>query len=141
MVPYVRAHNIGFMTYGSLCHGLFSGTWNAKTSFAAGDWRSKGDVFGLPLFVGDNLRKNIEMADQLKSFAQSRSRTLPQLAIAWVAMHEFVSTCLAGMITSAEVDDNVAGVDWMLSQAELAEVDRILAGAAGTEGADHYVVK
>jgi len=141
MVPYVQAHEIGFMTYGSLCHGLFSGTWNSQTSFASGDWRSKGDVFGLPLFAGDNLRKNITMADQLKAFAQARSRTLPQLAIAWVAMHEFVSTCLAGMITPAEVDDNVAGVDWSLSPAELAEVDRILVGAAGTEGAAHYVVK
>jgi hypothetical protein len=45
------------------------------------------------------------------------------------------------MITPAEVDDNVAGVDWSLSPAELAEVDRILVGAAGTEGAAHYVVK
>jgi aryl-alcohol dehydrogenase-like predicted oxidoreductase len=141
MVPYVQANDIGFMTYGSLCHGLFSGTWNSQTSFASGDWRSKGDVFGLPLFAGDNLGKNIAMADQLKEFAQARSRTLPQLAIAWVAMHEFVSTCLAGMITPAEVDDNVAGVDWLLTATELAEADRILAGAAGTEGSDHYVVK
>jgi myo-inositol catabolism protein IolS len=141
MVPYVRANDIGFMTYGSLCHGLFSGTWNSQTSFSSGDWRAKGDVFGLPLFAGENLRENIAMADQLKAFARARSRTLPQLAIAWVAMHEFVSTCLAGMIAPVEVDDNVAGVDWSLSATELAEVDRILAGAAGTEGTDHYVVK
>jgi aryl-alcohol dehydrogenase-like predicted oxidoreductase len=141
MVPYVSANDIGFMTYGSLCHGLFSGTWNSKTSFAAGDWRSKGDVFGLPLFLGENLAKNIEMANRLKEFAESRSHTLPQLAIAWVAMHDFVGTCLAGMITPAEVEDNVTGVDWSLTPAELQEIDRILAGAAGTEGADHYVVK
>jgi myo-inositol catabolism protein IolS len=141
MVPYVSANDIGFMTYGSLCHGLFSGTWNSTTSFAAGDWRSKGDVFGLPLFLGENLAKNIEMANRLKEFAESRSHTLPQLAIAWVAMHDFVGTCLAGMITPAEVEDNVTGVDWSLTPAELQEIDRILAGAAGTEGADHYVVK
>jgi aryl-alcohol dehydrogenase-like predicted oxidoreductase len=81
------------------------------------------------------------MANRLKEFAESRSHTLPQLAIAWVAMHDFVGTCLAGMITPAEVEDNVTGVDWSLTPAELQEIDRILAGAAGTEGADHYVVK
>lgn len=141
MVPYVLANDIGFMTYGSLCHGLFSGVWNAETSFSSGDWRSKGDVFGLPLFLGENFTKNVAMAQRLKDFAETRSRTLPQLAIAWVAMHKFVSTCLAGMVTPAEVDDNVAGVDWSLSVSELKEIDHILSDAAGTEGTDHYVVK
>lgn len=141
MVPYVQSADIGLMTYGSLCHGLFSGTWDSTTSFAPNDWRSKGDVFGLPLFLGDNLRKNVEMSARLQKFAVSRSRTLAQLAIAWVAHHEFVATCLAGMLTPGEVEDNVKGVEWSLSPAELNEVDAILAHAAGTEGADHYVVK
>ncbi|NBU06121.1 MAG: aldo/keto reductase [Actinobacteria bacterium] len=141
MVPYLGEANIGLMTYGSLCHGLFSGTWTSDTTFPSNDWRSKGDVFGLPLFAGDNFRKNVNVAQRLKEFAASSSHTLPQLAIAWVARHEYVATCLAGMITAAEVEDNVKGVEWALSASELQEIERILSDAAGTQGAEHYVVK
>ena len=140
MVPYLAATDIGLMTYGSLCHGLFSGVWTTETSFPMNDWRSKGNVFGLPLFLGENLQKNIAMAKRLKEFAVARSHTLPQLAIAWVANHNFVATCLAGMLTSGEVEDNVKGVEWSLSAKELSEIELILAEAAGTRGADHYVV-
>lgn len=141
MVPYLAESNIGLMTYGSLCHGLFSGTWTAETTFPANDWRSKGDVFGLPLFAGENLARNVDVARRLKEFAEARSHTLPQLAIAWVARHDYVATCLAGMVTAAEVEDNVKGVEWVLDAGELQEIERILADAAGTQGADHYVVR
>lgn len=140
MVPYLKAANIGLMTYGSLCHGLFSGVWTSEMSFPPNDWRSKGDVFGLPLFRGENLQKNIAMANRLKEFALARSRTLAQLAIAWVANHNFVATCLAGMLTPSEVEDNVKGVEWSLSENELSEVELILTEASGMQGADHYVV-
>lgn len=140
MVPYLGSSRIALMTYGSLCHGLFSGAWTPDTTFPENDWRSKGDVFGLPLFRGDNLKKNIEVAQRLQEFAATRSHSLAQLAIAWVARHEYVATCLAGMLSVAEVEDNVKGVEWLLSPGELAEIDRILADAAGTQGADHYVV-
>ena len=140
MVPYLKATNISLMTYGSLCHGLFSGVWTSEMSFPTNDWRSKGDVFGLPLFLGENLQKNIVMANRLKEFALARSHTLPQWAIAGVANHSFVATCLAGMLTPGEVEDNVKGVEWSLSEKELTEVELILAEAVGTRGRDHYVV-
>jgi len=141
MVGHLEASGIGLMTYGSLCHGLFSGTWTPEIKFPPNDWRSKGDVFGLPLFLGDNLKTNVEVAYQLQDFAASCSITLAQLAIAWVAQHKFISTCLAGMRSVSEVEDNVKGVECSLSASDLSEIDRIIAGAAGTHGDDHYVVE
>lgn len=140
MVPYLASAQIGLMTYGSLCHGLFSGTWTHETSFPENDWRSKGDVFGLPLFRGDNLKKNVDVATRLHAFASAQGHTVAQLAIAWVARHEYVATCLAGMVSVAEVEDNVRGVEWALTASDVQEIERILADAAGTQGADHYVV-
>lgn len=140
MVPHLEAAEIGLMTYGSLCHGLFSGTWTPDFTFPANDWRAKGDVFGLPLFLGDNLKKNVLVSRRLHEFAASQSHTVAQLAIAWVAQHSYVATCLAGMRSVAEVDDNVKGVEWSLSANDLETIERILADAAGTQGNDHYVV-
>jgi aryl-alcohol dehydrogenase-like predicted oxidoreductase len=141
MVSHVASRAIGLMTYGSLCHGLFSGTWTSDTTFASNDWRCKGDVFGLPLFLGDNFKINVDVARQLQDFATARSHSLAQLAIAWVAQHSFVATCLAGMLSVSEVEDNVEGVNWSLTESDLREIDEIVAKAAGTQGDDHYVVE
>lgn len=140
MIPHCAEHGIGLMTYGALCHGLFSGVWDADTTFPDADWRSKGDVFGLPLFAGDNLRHNIAVAARLAEFAATRELSLPQLAIAWVAGNPSVATALAGMRSADEVEENVAAVSRQLTGDDLAAVDAILADAAGTHGADHYVV-
>jgi aryl-alcohol dehydrogenase-like predicted oxidoreductase len=131
---------VGLMTYGALCHGLFSGAWDEDMVIPAEDWRSKGDVFGLPLFAGDNLRHNIGVATRLAAFAETRRLTLPQLAISWVAHNSHVATALAGMRTPAEVEENVGAVTKRLSTEDLAAVDEILADAVGTLGNEHYVV-
>ena len=69
MIPRCAELGVGLMTYGALCHGLFSGVWDEEMVIPAEDWRSKGDVFGLPLFAGDNLRHNIRVATRLAAFA------------------------------------------------------------------------
>lgn len=140
MISQCAELGVGLMTYGALCHGLFSGVWDEDMVLPAEDWRSTGDVFGLPLFAGDNLRHNIRVAQRLASFGATLGLTLPQLAIAWVVQNSHVATALAGMRTRAEVDENVAAVTKRLSTADLAAVDEILADAVGTVGNEHYVV-
>lgn len=140
MIPRCQELGLGLMTYGSLCHGLFSGAWSADHRFPSEDWRAAGDVFGLPLFAGDNLRKNIEVADRLGEFAATQDHTVAQLAIAWVVQNQAVGTTLAGMRAPTEVDENVVAVDWKLDPDDLASIQVILADAAGTVGPDHYVV-
>jgi aryl-alcohol dehydrogenase-like predicted oxidoreductase len=140
MFPRCGELGVGLMTYGALCHGLFSGVWDDDTVFPDDDWRSKGDVFGLPLFAGDNLRHNIGVTRRLAAFADARGMTLPQLAIAWVVQNGQVATALAGMCTRDEVEENVVAVTQRLTADDLAGVDAILADAVGTVGAGHYVV-
>lgn len=140
MFPRCAELGIGLMTYGALCHGLFSGAWDEDLVLPDDDWRSKGDVFGLPLFAGDNLRHNIRVANRLAAYAATIGLTLPQLAIAWVVRNRHVATALAGMCTSAEVEENVRAVNSPLGDDDLAAIDAILADAVGTEGAAHYVV-
>jgi aryl-alcohol dehydrogenase-like predicted oxidoreductase len=140
MIPRCAELGVGVMTYGALCHGLFSGTWDEHTEFPEADWRSKGDVFGLPLFAGENLRHNVGVARRLAALALARGLTLPQLAIAWVLQNADVATALAGMRTPGEVDENVQAVSTTLDDEDFRAVDEILAGAVGTQGAAHYTV-
>ena len=140
LLPQCVEMGLGVMTYGALCHGLLSGAWTAETQFPEEDWRSKGDVFGLPLLTQENFAKNIRVTEQLREFADATNHTLAQLALAWVLQNDNVSVALAGMRSVAEVEENVKAVDWQLSSADMTRISDIMKGAAGTQGSTHYIV-
>lgn len=140
LLPRCVEMGLGVMTFGSLCHGLLSGEWTADTVFAAEDWRSTGDVFGLPLLTPENFARNIEVTEQLRELARETGHTLAQLALAWVLNSDKVAVALVGMRSVAEVEENVKATEWRLSPAELARIAKSMESAAGTQGSTHYVV-
>jgi aryl-alcohol dehydrogenase-like predicted oxidoreductase len=132
MFPYCLKNGIGVMGYGSLAHGLLSGTFTHETTFDENDWRAGGVAFGQPIFRGENFKANVDVADRLKKeVAASRGVPLSQLALAWVLDNPTVSTALVGARTAAEVESNINGVDLELSPAERARVAEIGTGVAG----------
>jgi aryl-alcohol dehydrogenase-like predicted oxidoreductase len=58
-----------------------------------------------------------------------------QLAISWVLGHPAVTVALVGMRNITELEENVAAVDWKLSDEDRVEIDRIFA----EEGVPTYV--
>jgi len=140
MLPQCAEMGLGVMAYGSLCHGLLSGAWTAETVFSEEDWRSTGDVFGLPLLTPENFGRNIAVTEQLQELARETGHTLAQLALAWVLSSDEVAVALVGMRSVAEVEENVKAAGWRLSSADQARITMIMKHAAGTVGSDHYVV-
>jgi aryl-alcohol dehydrogenase-like predicted oxidoreductase len=122
---------IGIMAYGSMAHGLLTGTFTPDTKFADGDWRSKGIIFGQSLFTPENFPKNVAVADQLRVVTARLDTNLPSLAIAWVLRHPAVSVALTGIRTRPEIEANVNALDVNLSPSDLREIDEIMTGAAG----------
>ncbi len=127
VLPYCAAKGIGFMAYGSLGFGLLSGAFTPETTFVNWDWRSSGRAFGLPLFEREPFLREIKVADRLKDLAARHGKSLPQLAIAWVLGNPAVSVALVGMRNSRELAENIAAVDWRLSDEDRSEIDRIFA--------------
>ena len=78
VLPTCRELGIGITAYGVLSRGLIAG--HATTFGAAGDFRAMG-----PRFQGENLRKNLALAEALRAAAQAAGLTPAQAAIAWVA--------------------------------------------------------
>jgi hypothetical protein len=131
--PTCQEHGIGVMGYGSLGHGLLTGSFTPTTTFdPARDWRGNGVAFGQPIFRGDNFKTNVGVVERLRQeVAAPRGISVSQLALAWVLGHPAVSTALVGARTPAEVDANDAGAQLELSADERRKIDAILAGAAG----------
>ena len=127
VLPYCLEQGIGFMAYGSLGFGLLTGALTPDTTFADNDWRRGGMAFGLPLFERENFLKELRVTERLQAVAAGYGKSVAQLALAWVLSHPAVTVGLVGMRNERELEENIAAVDWRLTDSDRAEIDRIFA--------------
>jgi aryl-alcohol dehydrogenase-like predicted oxidoreductase len=127
--PYALEHDIGVLVYGPLAHGLLTGAMDEHTTFAAGDWRSHS-----PLFRGETFRRNLRTVRELERWAGERGHTVSQLAIAWALAHPAVDVAIVGARRPAHIEDSVGAAQIDLAEEDLAEIDRIMAGAVTVAG-------
>ena len=125
VMPFVEANGMGVMAYGTLAHGLLTGTWSTDHSFGSNDWRTNGVNFGLTSFGPDNLAKNLAIVEKLKCIAADHGKTVAQLAIAWVLSNLTVTVALCGMVREVEVEDNICG-DWEMPVAVKQKIDSLV---------------
>ena len=125
VMPFVKENGMGIMAYGSLSHGLLTGTWDADKTFSEDDWRRGGANFGINSWGPENLAANVAVVEKLKVIAADHGKTIPQLAIAWVLANETVSVALAGSVTPGEATDNIGG-DWDMSPELKNEIDDLV---------------
>ena len=127
VLPHCLDKNIGFMSYGTLGFGLLSGAFTPETTFGEGDWRSRGNAFGLPLFEEEEFAKELKVVERLKAIAKSHDKSVAQMAIAWTLGHSAVSVGLVGVRNERELKENVAAVEWVLSAEVREGIDAIFA--------------
>lgn len=126
-----REMGAGVMAYGSLAHGLLTGTFAPDTMFDATDWRASGVIFGQPLMTEENRVRNLGVVERLAGIAASAGITLPQLALRWVLAHPAVSVALVGARTPAEIRETAEIASAPLDPSSLQAIDEAMADAAG----------
>lgn len=81
------------------------------------------------MFEREPFLAELGVGERLKQIAARYGRSLPQLAIAWVLGNPAVSVALVGMRDARELAENIAAVEWRLSDEDRAEIDRVFAEA------------
>ena len=127
IIPFCADNGMGIMAYGSLAHGLLTGTMTPETTFEEDDWRRSLMAFGQPIFKGQNFLDNLKKVDTLKEMAGDKGFSVAQLALAWVASGPTVSVALVGTRRPEEIQENVAAADWKLSASERDEIKAVVA--------------
>jgi aryl-alcohol dehydrogenase-like predicted oxidoreductase len=130
--PYCAAQQIGVMAYGSLAYGMLSGTFHAGMQFEESDWRSKGGMLGSlnlfrNLFGPEHFPRNLAAVEELQRLTAKYGKSLPQFALRWTLSNPIVGTALVGFRAPAEVTENLGALGWEISNADVAEIDAILA--------------
>jgi len=129
VLPWCEEHGVGVLVYGPLAHGLLSGRFTAETRLPDNDWRS-----GSELFSGERFQRNLDAVDELRSFAEKRDWTLPQLAVAWTLAHPAAHVSIVGGRRPDHIEGVAPAADIHLSTDDLEEIERIMEPAAQVAG-------
>lgn len=101
LFPACRRYNVGVIARVPFDEGGLTGTLTSDTTFEKGDFRAT-------YFRGDNLKKTVSRADDLKNLLNGEAKTLPELALKFILAHPEVSTVIPGMRRAAHVSSNTA---------------------------------
>lgn len=119
LVPAMERHGVGFLPYAPLAGGLLSGKYRAGAPLPPGGRLTTGN--GARFLTGANWDK----VEKLRAFAEGRGQSLLNLSFGWLAAHPWVSCVMAGAMTPAQVEQNVAAVGWIPSAAEMDQINRL----------------
>ncbi len=133
ILPTCRELGIGITAYGVLSRGLISGS-SCR--------RRPGDIRGrMPRFRDENLRRNLELVEQLRAIAEQRGVSPTQLAIAWVLSRGEDIVPLIGARRRDQLTEALGALELQLTSEELERIERAVpadavAGDALRRGAD-----
>ena len=78
----------------------------------------------MPRFTGENFERNRALVEALAKIAKVRGVSVSQLAFAWLRTRGDDIVPLIGARTRAQLADALAGLDLMLTDFELAAIER-----------------
>jgi aryl-alcohol dehydrogenase-like predicted oxidoreductase len=112
---------LGFLPFFPLASGLLTGKYRKGQPIPQGTRIAKYERYA-KLVTAENLDK----VEALASFAESRGRTLLELAFSWLLAHRVVGSVIAGATSADQIRSNAAAGDWVLAPHDLEEIDSVL---------------
>jgi aryl-alcohol dehydrogenase-like predicted oxidoreductase len=121
ILPYCRAHNVGFVPYHPLAAGFLTGKYEFGKPPPPG---SRGESVKL---VKDLMTEaNYHLVAKLSAWAKDHGRGVNELAQAWLLAQPKVCSVITGAKKVEHVTSNVRAADWHLTSEQLKEIEGIL---------------
>ena len=138
ILPLCAEHGIGFVAYSPLGRGFLAGNVADSAALRAGDARRN-----MPRFQGDNLRRNLQLVEELKAHAAAENCSAAQLALAWVLSRAPYIVPIPGTSHRHRLEENAAAPSLkILADTEDALLQVFAPGAAsGLRYPGHHLVR
>jgi aryl-alcohol dehydrogenase-like predicted oxidoreductase len=117
VLPYCADNNIGVIVYSPLHQGLLTGEVTMERKFPPDDQRS-----WKAWFKSENRKRVLDFLDKVRPIAEAHGKTLAQLAVNWCLCQRGITAAIVGARTAEQVEDNVGGAGWKLTQTEVARI-------------------
>lgn len=112
LLPVAKELGIGVVAFANTAEGLLTG--DMKAPLSANDYHNH-----FSRFQGENLIKNLEKVEALKTIAEEKGCTPTQLAIAWVNAQGDHIMPLVSMSRRSRLPENIAAMGITFSEKEL----------------------
>jgi 1-deoxyxylulose-5-phosphate synthase len=121
VLPYCRAHKVGFVPYYPLAGGFLTGKYEMGKPAPPG---SRGEsVRSVQELMTE---RNYQTVNQLTAWAKDHGRGVNELAQAWLLAQPQVCSVITGAKNPEQLASNVKAADWNLMADEVKELDGIL---------------
>ena len=123
LIPAMQKYGCGLLPYFPLASGLLTGKYK-RTEMPEGARLTDMPTFANRIYLTD---ENFDIVNNLNKFANKTGHSILELAFGWMASRPTTASIIAGATKPEQIDANVAAVNWVLSQSEIDEVDKISA--------------
>lgn len=117
-----KTYGLTPLTWGSLGQGILTGKYNAASHFGSDDRRSRAAYSN---FHGAQLHQNLRVVDLLKRISDDVGKPIAAVAIRWILDRLPESVAIVGIKTTAQLESNLAALDWQLTPAQRDELTSI----------------
>jgi aryl-alcohol dehydrogenase-like predicted oxidoreductase len=122
LLPALEELGIGFVAFSPLGRGFLTGTIDAQTSFAKGDFRNN-----LPRFSLQARQANQALIDEIRSIAAAKRATPAQIALAWLLAQRPWIVPIPGTTKIDRLKENIGAAAVALAPDDLRRIGEALA--------------
>jgi len=129
ILPLLRELGIGLVAYSPLGHGFLTGTIRSAADIQRldnSDFRKNN-----PRFTGENLERNLRIADDVQAVADQIGATPAQVALTWLLAKGNDIVPIPGTKRVHRVEENTAADAIELSAEQIADLDRLTPAEGG----------
>jgi aryl-alcohol dehydrogenase-like predicted oxidoreductase len=116
VVPAALKNGLGIVPFFPLASGMLTGKYRRGEDYPAGSRFDSMSFFATRTATEENFAR----VEALTAFAEGRGHTVGELAVAWLAAQEGVTSVIAGATTPEQVQANTAAAAWTLTGDDLA---------------------
>lgn len=126
IIPVLRELGIGLVPFSPLGRGFLAGTAKRAEDYPPSDFRHQD-----PRMQGANFDANMAAAQAVRELAEARGLAAGQVALAWVMQQGEDIVPIPGTRRRANLEQNAAAADVLLSASEITALEAALSQVAG----------
>jgi len=123
LIPLCLERQVGILPWSPLGGGWLTGKYS-RAARPVGETRLGEDPDrGIEAYDLKNNERTWRVLDEVRAIADTHGATMSQVALNWLRIRPGVSSVLLGCRTVAQLDDNLAALEWDPTPGEMATLD------------------
>ena len=118
IVPLAQKNHMSILPYSPMERGFLTGKFHSSSKFNAGDTRANSRWM-----QSENMHKLESLIGHLKSIADEKGGTVPQIVLRWTMDRPLIATVLAGARNPDQVKENAGALGITLSPSEIQSIE------------------